>query len=321
LLLCGSKLFYYGNPMKPNRPSTTAEHNAALRAIESLRAYGDRLFTDSYAAFFLSDRLAQVAGSPFFGKQLLSHWEQVSPGVCGAVLVRTRFVDECLEAEIDRGLRQLVVLGAGYDTRALRFQEIKNKVAVFELDHPETQRVKKEIIRRRLGTLPVHVAYIPIRFEEESIAEKLLRTSFDPRAKTFFIWEGVTYYLPENTVDRTLSFIGTHSGEESTVVFDYFPPSVADGTCRLTEAVGLREGLKRFGEEIVSGIAPDSMTSFLQDRGFDCLRNEAASSYLKAFLADGIRKLAVSEIFYFVHAAVASECVEGRFTARGKRPK
>jgi methyltransferase (TIGR00027 family) len=307
--------------MKPNRPSTTAEHNAALRAIESLRAEGDRLFTDPYAAFFLSDRLAKAAGSPPFGKQLITHWEQVSPGVCGAVLVRTRFVDECLKAEIDRGLQQLVVIGAGYDTRALRFQEIKNKVAVFELDHPETQQVKKEKIRCRMGTLPAHVAYIPIRFEEESIAEKLLRTSFDPRAKTFFIWEGVTYYLPENTVDRTLSFICTHGGEESTVVFDYFPPSVADGTCHLTEAVGLREGLKRFGEEIVSGIAPDSMKSFLQDRGFDCLRNEVACSYLKAFLPHGLRKLAVSEIFYFVHAAVASERVEGRFTARGKRPK
>ena len=122
--------------MKPNRPSTTAEHNAALRAIESLRAEGDRLFTDPYAKFFLSDRLAKAAGSSPFGKQLMTHWEQVSPGVCGAVLVRTRFVDECLEAEIDRGLRQLVVLGAGYDTRALRFQEIKNKVDVFELDHP-----------------------------------------------------------------------------------------------------------------------------------------------------------------------------------------
>jgi hypothetical protein len=63
------------------------------------------------------------------------------------------------------------------------------------------------------------------------------------------------------------------------------------------------------------------MKSFLQDRGFDCLRNEVACSYLKAFLPHGLRKLAVSEIFYFVHAAVASERVEGRFTARGKRPK
>ncbi len=224
------------------------------------------------------------------------------------MLVRTRFIDDCLAEELGRGLRQLVVLGAGYDTRALRFSQLKETVAVFELDHPETQRVKMEKIRRHMGSLPAHVNFTPINFEKESIAEKLLACPYDPSAKTLFIWEGVSYYLPAEAVDRTLSFIGACSGEQSSIVFDYFPPSVAEGTCRLAEAAGLRKGLKHFGEEILFGIRPDGMVRFLENRGFTCVKNEAASDYGRAVISAGRGTLPVSGIFFFAHGTVRPAC-------------
>ena len=294
--------------MKPDQPSTTAENNAVLRAIESMRPKHERMFSDPLAVFFLPDRLAEAASSASFCRHLLARWERAAPGACGAVLVRTRFIDDCLAEEIGRGLRQLVVLGAGYDTRALRFPQLKEAVAVFELDHPETQRVKMEKIRRHMGSLPAHVTFTPINFEKESIAQKLLACPYDPREKTLFIWEGVSYYLPAEAVDRTLSFIGACSGEQSSVVFDYFPPSVADGTCRLAEAAGLRKGLKQFGEEILFGIRPDLMARFLENRGFTCVKNEAARDYGRAVISAGRRKLPVSEIFFFAHGAVKPAC-------------
>ncbi len=292
--------------MKPDRPSTTAENNAALRAVETMRQEDERIFSDPFAAMFLTDRLSDVLRSPAFRERLLSGWEGIAPGVCGAVLVRTRFVDDCLTEAVGSGLAQLVVLGAGYDTRALRFSGLLGGVSVFELDHPATQAVKLEKIRRHMGSLPRHVAYIPIEFEKESPAEKLFERSYDPAAKTLFIWEGVTYYIPPPAVDRILSFVAGSSGAGSGIVFDYFPPSVAGGSCACPEATGLREGLKRFGEEILFGIAPDRVADFLNARGFSCVKSDTPGNYRARCLSEARRDLRVSEIFHFVFAEVRS---------------
>lgn len=293
--------------MRADQPSTTAENNAALRAVESMRPADERVFSDPYAALFLTDRLSDVLHSSSFREQLLSRWEQVTPGVCGAVLLRTRFIDDCLVQAMGDGLQQLVILGAGYDARALRFSGLKGSVSVFELDHPATQEVKVERIRHHMGSLPEHVAYIPIEFDKDSLAEKLLDCSYDPAAKTLFIWEGVTYYIPPAAVDRTLSFVAGKSGVGSGIVFDYFPPSVAGGTCPCAEAIGLREGLKRFGEDILFGIPPERIPDFLKDRGFCCAKNETPGSYWKGRLTKARREMPVSGIFHFVYAEVRSE--------------
>jgi methyltransferase (TIGR00027 family) len=269
-----------------------------------MRPAGERIFSDPFAAMFLTDRLADVLRSPSFREQLFSRWERVTPGVCGAVLVRTRFIDDCLAEAMESGLEQLVVLGAGYDTRALRFPRIADRVSVFEMDHPATQRVKLEKIRQHVGSLPKHVAYIPIRFDSESLAEKLLDRSYDPGARTLFIWEGVTYYIPPAAVDRTLSFIADRSAPGSSVVFDFFPPSVADGSCRRPEAVGLRAGLKQFGEEILFGIAPERAPEFLSARGFSTVKNDTPENYRKSCVPSARRDLTVSKIFHFAHGEV-----------------
>ena len=290
--------------MKPNQSSTTAENNAMLRLHESMRPDDERICNDPYAAFFLPDGVIDAPDRNEQIQQTIANWETHFPGVSNAIVARTRFIDDCLEAAIVDGIRQLVILGAGYDTRAMRFKALKESVAVFELDHPSTQNKKLERIEKHLKEDRFHVRYISIDFSKEDLAKKLFACGYDETLKTLFIWEGVTYYIPATAVDTTLSFISRHSPSQSSVIFDYFPSAVADGTTDLEEALALREGLRQIGEEIVFGISPDRINEFMQIRGFSVIQNLTGEDYKKAYFKGANKNRTASEMFIFVHAKV-----------------
>ena len=237
-------------------------------------------------------------------RQTVETWENRFPGIVNSILARTRFIDDCLEAAIGEGIRQLVILGAGYDTRVLRFGALRDKVAVFELDHLETQRIKLQRIQAQVGADLPHVRFIPIDFSEDNLGEKLFAQGYDAQLETFFIWEGVTYYLPGAAVDGTLAFIRRYAGRGSSVVFDYFPPSVAAGTTDLVEARALRDGLQTIGEAIVFGIAPDRIAEFLGQRGFRVTAHLTSTDYQARYFFDVNRGRRVSDMFIFVQARV-----------------
>lgn len=290
--------------MRPNQSSITAEHNAVLRTHEFMRPESARICSDPYAACFVPDRFLPAADHIDPIGKAISNWETHYPGVCNAILARTRFIDDCLEAAIRAGIRQLVILGAGYDTRALRFEALKEGVAVFELDHPTTQRTKIERIEKFVNADLSHVRYLPFDFSRDTLDAKLFAHGYDGCLTTLFIWEGVTYYLPAAAVDDTLLFIRRHAGMKSSVVFDFFPPSVADGTSRLAEARALREGLKRIGEEILFGIAPDQIMAFMTLRGFTVLQNVSSDDVKTRYLRGTRKNRPLSEMFLFVQAGV-----------------
>ena len=300
--------------MKVNHSSITAENTAAVRAYESVRPSAERVCYDPFAKYFLSESLIREKEDPALLSELITTWDIGLPGVCNSVLARTRFIDDCLAQALEDGLEQLVVLGAGYDTRAIRSDAIKHAIPVFELDHPATQKVKKQRLETNFGRLPAHVAFVPIRFESEQMTSKLIESGYDPLLKSFFIWEGVTYYIPASAVDHTLEVISGHSGPGSSVVFDYFPPSVADGTCLAPEAAGLREGLKQFGEEIIFGIEPGNITTFLNSRGFSKVKGLNSFDYHQVYFTGPNRDRTVSEIFAFVWAEVKH--LESKLTTR-----
>ena len=290
--------------MKPNQSSTTAENNAMLRLHESMRPKDERICNDPYAEFFLPDSVIAAPDRNEQIRQAFSNWETHFPGVSNAIVARTRFIDDCLEAAIVDGIRQLVILGAGYDTRAMRFKALKKSVTVFELDHPSTQNKKLERIEKHLKEDLSHVRYISIDFSKEDLAKKLFSCGYNETLKTLFIWEGVTYYIPAAAVDSTLYFISHHSPSRSSVTFDYFPSTVVDGTTELAEARALREGLSRIGEEIVFGISPDRINEFLQIRGFSVIQNLTGEEYRKANFNGVNKNRAVSEMFIFVQGKV-----------------
>ena len=142
-------------------------------------------------------------------------------GSSNLMLIRTRFIDECLERAVRDGIRQLVILGAGFDTRAYRFETLLKEIRIIEVDSESTQKVKKQRVIAILGSLPTHVTYAAIDFKQQDLIDVLRTAGYDPAQKTFFVWEGVSMYLSEETVRRTLNLLAGHSAAGSSLVMDY----------------------------------------------------------------------------------------------------
>lgn len=291
--------------MRAEAPSVTAERVALTRAIEYRKPAHKRICSDPLAKCFLRGRLAFVHRHWLLRKIFYKRTEQAVPGVFGSVVARTRYFDDCLEAGLRKGIDQLVILGAGYDTRAYRFEGLKGNVKVFEVDHPATQDVKTRKLVKLYGSLPNHVVYTPVRFNSENFADKLAQNGYDDELKTFFIWEGVTYYISARAANETLDFVARRSGPGSAVVFDYFPPSVADGTCKLREARAMRAIFKELGESLTFGVDPDRIEDFLSRRGFTNIKNVTSEKYKEMYFTGSNRRRNVSSVFSLVHAEVA----------------
>jgi len=281
--------------MKKGKPSRTADTTLGLRLIESLlRPDDERVLYDPYAIKFLSGTYSIIAKTRFLIPSRLlvkiMDWycsRNVTGGMNYAV-VRARYIDDYLNQCIDDGIEQLVLLGAGYDSRAYRFNALKEKVRVFEVDHPDTQRIKKEKVRKILGSLPENVVYVPIDFNKENIEERLVESGYDKNLKTLFVWEGVVMYLTANAVDDTLSFVLHNSGEGSSIIFDYTYKSVIDG--RLKEAEKLRKWQAKLGESFTFGIEEGTIEDFLGKRGFGQVKDMNAKSLEDTYFKGTNRK-------------------------------
>ncbi|HEY2672191.1 MAG TPA: SAM-dependent methyltransferase [Rugosimonospora sp.] len=215
--------------MEKDRASSTAEHVALFRALESSRRRG-RLFDDPYAARFLRRRyrlLARLAKLPPLGHGLERYIDgRWSGGPRGSAVVRTRLIDDLLTESLltgspAGGARQVLLLGAGYDSRAYRIPAAAT-ATVFEVDHPATQAAKRRLIQRRLpAERRSHVRFVPVDLLDDDLDAALGRAGFVAGASTVVIWEGVTNYLTADVVDATLRFLAAATGAGSRIIFTY----------------------------------------------------------------------------------------------------
>jgi methyltransferase (TIGR00027 family) len=208
----------------PEKPSVTAEMVALVRARDQARPPERRVVDDPYAARFLElagSRLLRAGGvnGPVAVASDLA-FKTPLVGFGPLVLGRHRVMDDLLLAETAAGASQCVILGAGYDARAYRFAPPRGPARFFEVDHPTLSSVKRDLVGRALGAVPPHVAFVAVDFMRERLDERLLAEGFDRRAKTVFIWEGVTYYLTADAVRGTLSTVRALGAPGSTIVFD-----------------------------------------------------------------------------------------------------
>jgi methyltransferase (TIGR00027 family) len=250
--------------MNKYQASTSAAGIALARAIESQKPEGVRICYDPYARemigplFWYVFRLFVVTG----------YAEMRSPGVMGFLVVRERYIDDQLKAALEGGIDQLVILGAGYDTRAYHMIGLEENVRVFEVDHPATQQLKKEKLVNLLGSLPEHVTFVPVDFDRESLGDQLAFHGYDYKAKSLFIWQGVTLYLTPEAVDNTLDFVAHCSGAGSRIVFDYMYTSLLNGTVKRGEVASMRRAQHFTGEALKFGIPEGTICDFLEQRGF-----------------------------------------------------
>jgi methyltransferase (TIGR00027 family) len=136
------------------------------------------------------------------------------------MIIRTRFIEERLAHAIREGASQLVILGAGFDTRAYRLTDLLRSARVFEVDQPSTQEYKKRRIKEAGIKVPQNLTYVPVDFRRDKLGDILKAAGYDPTRKTFFIWEGVTMYLPEAAIEETLRWVAAQT-PGSTILLDY----------------------------------------------------------------------------------------------------
>jgi methyltransferase (TIGR00027 family) len=199
--------------VQSGKPSQTARGAAAHRAAHQLLEEGS-IFSDPLAVRILGEDAASIARDAAENPS--------RRGMRLFIAARTRFAEDALAAAVARGVRQLVVLGAGLDTYAYR-GSCAARVHIFEVDHPATQLWKRERLAQAAIPVPASLTFAPIDFEHQSLPDGLAAAGFDRAQQTFFTWLGVVPYLTEEAILSTLAHIAGLPGGAH-VVFDYGDP-------------------------------------------------------------------------------------------------
>jgi methyltransferase (TIGR00027 family) len=280
-----------GDPLGPfahrlqSRPSVTAEAVTMARALEHLRPPAERVVDDPWAHLFVSSagRRALAAWSGSLTGRALRRL-----GVTGTsyVPLRHRFIDEHLVAALDAGVVQLVLLGAGYDTRAYRFADQLAGRPVFEVDLAAISRAKAATVAAHRAELPeTNVVRVEIDFESQSLGDVLADASFDVGALTFFVWEGVPMYLTRAAVTSTLDAIHALSADGSQLAHDMW--FLVDEPGPLGTARRSAPGaLSLIGEPVTFGVHPEDYEALLQRHGFALLDLALASALQARYAPD-----------------------------------
>ena len=241
---------------------------ALFRALESSRSAGERWFEDPFAPIFLRGSRQWLWRTARFdvGRRIaeaLLDWS--APGARAAGIARTKWIDDEVAAALER-TTQLVLLGAGFDTRAYRLPG-SSRAIVFELDRAETSLVKQTALKKALGSLPAQVRFVTIDFNRQSVSEVLAASGFDSAKEACFVWEGVTNYLTAEAVDSTLREI-RRIASEGALLFTYVDREVLDHPERFYGAVKLMARLESYGEPWTFGLDPAEVGEYLAARGF-----------------------------------------------------
>jgi len=260
--------------MEPGQPSRTAFAAAAHRAAHQLLE-GGRVFADPLAAVLLGAAPAELTGE---AAQL-----PATRGMRLFIAARSRFAEEALAAAVARGVRQYVVLGAGFDTFAQRNPFAGLGLRVFEVDYPATQAWKQRRLAEAGLVSPPSLTFAAVDFEQQTLAEGLADAGFDASAPALFAWLGVVVYLTRDAVVQTLRYIAGAPGGE--VVFDYGEPAsaFAEGAPRDRQAVRA-ERAAALGEPWITRFDPVELAQLLRGLGFDDLEDLGPAQIGRRFL-------------------------------------
>lgn len=302
---------------------------AFFRALESLRPAGERLFEDCYARAFLGPLFRwalRVASIPGFGRIVPWIADVYVPGARSSGIARTRLIDEAVQSALNRNvertvIEQVVILGAGFDCRALRMPGLQ-AVRCFEVDHPATLKAKLEKLREVHGESRARIAAVEIDFNRQTLPEVLLAAGFERERPTLFVWEGVTNYLSAEAVDAVLEFVAS-CRPGSQLIFTYIHKSALDGSGSFPDTAKLLRSLEKIGEPWTFGLDPEALGAYLQTRGLslrcDTGSREYRAKYLglrgRHMLGYGFYRVAIADV-----SATTAERASLRVGDVGKGP-
>ena len=214
--------------MDSQRPSRTAEGAAALRVWHGLVDDPPHLIDDSAVrALLRMSTRAVLQQPPRWLRLAIRTQERFQPELAalrGQVVVRGRFAEDALDAALAQGCRQVIILGAGLDTTALRRPELLESVALFEVDHPATQAWKRN---RLAAEVADKIRFVAVDFERDDLALALLEAGVRTDQPLFVNWLGCTYYLNPDAQNAALGAVGRVAAPGSQLVLDYWLPGAA----------------------------------------------------------------------------------------------
>ena len=246
--------------MKPNEPSRTALMIARQRAAHQVLDHGS-ILNDPFAMKILREDEKDVLQSA--NKHPLASIGRLFTAA------RSRIAEDALSRSLEGGVRQIVILGAGLDTFALRNPH--GGLEIYEVDHPATQAWKRERLAEAEIAVPPWLIFVPVDFERDDVGEKLAAAGFQQNSPAFFTWLGVVPYLTQDAIGRTLDYMA--SIQNSDVVFDYMePPEAFSEELRQIEKARA-EQLEKIGERSDTRFEPAGIAAILHSHGFGDLED------------------------------------------------
>jgi len=264
--------------------SRTAAMTCMCRAASSLENNRHYHSDDRLAVKLLPAPARVLIHIPLFIKfftQLLA-----PPGVYEYVIARTKYIDAAFERALAGRFDQILLFGAGYDTRALRFQGKAQHTCIFELDAPHTQQAKIKQLKKRNLSIPPNLVFISIDFEKEPLSPKLDMAGFQKDRRNLFILEGLLMYLKPESVKETFQIIREYAGTGSLVVFDYIRASVLRHENTLYGEAGLIKSVSKAGEQWQFGIEPAEIGAFAAVQGFEVSNHKCVHELEVAYFQD-----------------------------------
>jgi methyltransferase (TIGR00027 family) len=268
--------------VEPSPQSGTAQNVAAYRALENEKPASERLFEDPYAKRFLSPHhrlLAKGSKLPPLRRMIERYADSLAPGARVSAIARTRLIDDWLRKEVAAGARQVVILGAGFDCRALRLPEL-GPASKFEVDRPRMVAFKNRVLQ---DASRANLTRVPVDFLKDSLADRLLGAGYARDAKTVFIWEGVTNYLDDKSVGAVFDFVAGTAPSGSKIIFTFVHTDAITGQF---DAPGLRPllaALEKRGEPWTFGFAPELLPAYLAARGLKLVADLSAAEYRRLY--------------------------------------
>ncbi len=254
------------------RPSKTADVAAAARAYHRLQS-SQPVFDDPLAIDFCGGFWRTIIRSKVLTRIVIETWLRPLLPVAIITIARARFGEDHLEAEVAKGLKQYVIVGAGHDTLALRRPELLKDLKVYEVDQPATQAVKKERIRKAGLAAPEGLVFVAADLGQVDLFDALVEAGYNMAERALFSWFGVTYYLSRETVHGMLNRIASAAAPGSAVMFDY----QTDPSWTPEEHKAMHEGSKKFvarrGEPWVSSFNPDNLEEFVKECGYSAVEH------------------------------------------------
>jgi methyltransferase (TIGR00027 family) len=246
--------------MKANEASRTALMIARQRAAHQVLDLG-AILNDPWAVRILGEDAQDVVR---FQHPLASIGRLFTAA-------RSRIAEDALAKAVEGGTRQVVILGAGLDTFALRNPHAARQIRVYEVDHPATQLWKRQRLAEMQIARPPGLVFVPVDFERDDLRAQLAAAGLEQNAPAFFAWLGVVPYLTEGAIGHTLDVLSSTANAE--VVFDYMEPAEAFSQELRPIEKQRAEQLEKMGERSATRFEPAGMAAMLRAHGFGAIED------------------------------------------------